>query len=66
MSVAGQRYNENADERKLPMCPTMIITKGATADGSMVVTDSDEAKTAPVDEIPPVAHTYAYFDGNYG
>jgi dipeptidase len=96
------------------MCTTMIITKGATADGSMVVTHSDDdeladqrvirvpaadhpegslrpimpesypyprmvtsgrgpgydtagwAATEPIGEIPEVAHTYAYFDGNYG
>ena len=96
------------------MCTTMIITKGATADGSMVVTHSDDDEladqrvirvpaadhpegsrraimpesypyprmvtsgrgpgydtagwpaTEPIGEIPQVAHTYAYFDGNYG
>ncbi len=96
------------------MCTTMIITKGATADGSMVVTHSDDdeladqrlirvpaaehpsgsrrpvmaesypyprmvtvgrgpgydtsgwPKTEPIGHIPQVAHTYAYFDGNYG
>ena len=96
------------------MCTTMIITKGAMADGSMVVTHSDDDElsdqrvirvpaadhpegsrravmpesypyprmvtnergpaydtpgwpsTEPIGWIPQVAHTYAYFDGNYG
>lgn len=97
------------------MCTTMIITKGATADGSMMVTHSDDdelsdqrfiyvpaqdhapgsmrgvvnnndvsyprivtkergpgydtpgwPETPLIGKIPQVAHTYAYFDGNYG
>lgn len=97
------------------MCTTMIITAGATADGSMMVTHSDDDElsdqriifvpaqdhepgsaravvtgttfgyprlvsrdrgpgydtpgwpmTPVIGEIPQVAHTYAYFDGNYG
>lgn len=96
------------------MCTTMIVTKGASADGSMMVAHSDDdvlsdqrliyvpaqdheagtmrqvfkehyryprivtdrrgpgydtpgyPKTEPIGHIPQVAHTYAYFDGNYG
>lgn len=97
------------------MCTTMIITKGATADGSMIVAHSDDdelsdqriiyvpaqdhapgstrgvvdnsnvyyprivskergpgydtpgwPETPLIGRIPQVAHTYAYFDGNYG
>ena len=97
------------------MCTTMILTKGATADGAMTVTHSDDdelsdqriiripaqdhppgsrrgivdgtdvdyprlvskargpgydtpgwPETPLIGNIPQVAHTYAYFDGNYG
>jgi len=96
------------------MCTTMIITKGASADGSMMVAHSDDdeladqriiyvpaqdhkqgtmrqvfhenypyprivtdqrgpgydtagyPKTKPIGYIPQIAHTYSYFDGNYG
>lgn len=97
------------------MCTTMIFTKGATADGSTMVTHSDDdelsdqriifipaqthaagskrgvvdgtnacyprlvsklrgpgydtagwPETPLIGEIPQVAQTYAYFDGNYG
>lgn len=95
------------------MCTTMILTRKATADGSMMVTHSDDDEmadqrvvrvpamdhpegamrpvfpqvaiyprlvtdtrgpaydtggepTPPLGFIPQVAHTYAYFDGNYG
>jgi len=96
------------------MCTTLIITKGAAADGSMIVAHSDDdeladqrvvrvpaadhapgserpimaesypyprmvtsergpaydtqgwPQTEPIGHIPQVAHTYAYFDGNYG
>lgn len=96
------------------MCTTMILTRGATADGSMMVTHSDDdelgdqrliyvpaqdhapdsrrqvckenypyprmvtnergpgydtpdyPRTEPIGFIPQVAHTYSYFDGNYG
>ena len=96
------------------MCTTMIITKGASADGSMMVAHSDDDElgdqriiyvpamdhkpgtmrqvfqehyryprivtdergpgyttsgyppTQPIGLIPQAAHTYAYFDGNYG
>lgn len=96
------------------MCTTMIFTKGATANGAMVVTHSDDDElsdqrvisvpaadhaegtmrpilpesynyprlvrsdrgphyktpgydeTKPIGEIPQAAHTYAYYDGNYG
>jgi len=96
------------------MCTTMIFTKGATANGAMVVTHSDDdelsdqrvvhvpaadhapgakrpvlpeaypysrlvakdrgpfydtpgwPQTEPIGEIDQVAHTYGYYDGNYG
>jgi dipeptidase len=100
-----------------PACTTIIVTKGASADGSMMVAHSDDDElgdqriifvpaqdhppgarrqiyaehytyprivtdqrgpgyenpdpskyhdTKPIGSIEQVAHTYAYFDGNYG